>query len=109
LSAFGRGFGDIHQMRVKASLTRDRSLFTHSIGDGSRAGLYQMNSWQRCRSPFLRKRRNASRTWVDIVGWPGIQALPISITIEPSSVTMSRRRGANLANQRMYSSPCKLP
>lgn len=44
LSAFGRSFGDIHQMRVKASLTRDRSMLTHSTGEGRRAGLYQMNS-----------------------------------------------------------------
>ena len=47
LSAFGLVVGDIHQIRVKASLTRARSLFTHSIGEGRRAGLYQMNSWQR--------------------------------------------------------------
>ena len=36
-----------------------------------------------------------------MTGSPGIQAFPISMTMEPSSVTILRRMGANLANQLM--------
>src|SRR5580704_2235253 len=83
LSAFGLSTGDIHHIRVKASFTRMRSTFTQTVGDGSLAGLYQTNSSQRCNSAASRNLRRARITVVDIVGFPGTQALPISRTIDP--------------------------
>src|SRR5215467_9485961 len=109
LSAFGRGIGDIHHNLVNASFTRMRSTLTHCAGDGSRAGLYQTNSWHKIELARLENRSSAFRTTVDITGSPRSHALPISTTIDPSHVKQSRNRQANPESQRIYSRPLRLP
>src|SRR3954454_14511031 len=98
LSAFGCGVGESHQTRVNESLTRTRRTVTHSAGVGSRAGLKQMNSWQRCRFAASWKASSALRLVVDIVGVPWFQPLPTSMTIEPSAVKYSAQSGAYAAS-----------
>jgi len=44
MSAFGHTVFENHQTVLTASFARIFLLFTHSIGDGSFAGLYQKNS-----------------------------------------------------------------
>ena len=44
-----------------------------------------------------------------MTGEPGSQALPSSITIEPSGVSSSVRRGARSCSHVRYSSPVLLP
>src|SRR5690606_30411710 len=109
LSALGRDVGESHQTCVKESFTRIRSTFTHWAGDGSRAGLWHTNCWQRWRFPAARNARSASKARVDMIGSPGSHALPRSITIEPSEVSISRRIGANDASHALYASPLRLP
>src|SRR5271165_5215813 len=98
LSALGVGLLDIHHTWVKESFNLTLFTFTHAAGPGSRAGLWQMICWQRCRSAAFLKVRSASRGRVDITGSDFTQALPISRTIEPSSARSSTRRGAREAS-----------
>src|SRR5580704_7134039 len=46
---------------------------------------------------------------VDITGEPGSQELPISMTMEPSFVSIFLNSGPNAHNQATYSSPVSLP
>src|SRR5690348_9225961 len=79
------------------------------MGEGRRAGLYQMNSWHKCSSPASRNFNSALRTVVDITGSPRCHALPISITIEASGVSKLLSKGAKLASHLTYAAPVKFP
>src|ERR1039458_3612807 len=51
-SAFGLSVFENHQTVLTASFARSLRLFTHSMGDGSLAGLYQKNSRSLVTSAF---------------------------------------------------------
>src|ERR1017187_1138068 len=59
-SAFGSSVFENHQTVLTASLARSLRLFTHSMGDGSLAGLYQKNS-SASRYPILSHQSSSTR------------------------------------------------
>src|SRR5690606_4206292 len=83
-------------------------IFTYWTGEGRRAGLWQMNSWQRCMPADFLTASSASMGRVDIVGSPEFQALPISMTIDPLSDRRSFSFGASCSSQETYSLPIRL-
>src|SRR5207249_7355815 len=109
LLAFGLIDGAIHQMCVKESLTLFLSTFTHWAGLGNRARLCATNCWHRWRLPRSRNSISVFIASVDITGFPGSHALPISIAIEPFFVSISRNFSAKETSHSLYSSPCRLP
>ena len=68
-----------------------------------------MNSWQRLKLPASLNFRRASTVSVEVVGYPGFQALPNSKTMEPLGARNSANKGAKFASQDIYSDPCRFP
>jgi hypothetical protein len=84
-------------------------MFTQYAGPGSLPGLFQTSCWQILRSADFAIEIKVSRGKVDIVGAFLSQALPISTTMDPSSVSSSERPTDNSEIQFRYSVPFIFP
>src|SRR6516164_2616161 len=108
-SAFGSVVLDSHHTVLTESLARILRLLTHSMGDGSLAGLCQKNSSARWKPHSSHSRKSTRKLHSDRTGTPRWYAPPRSSTKLPVSFSTRRIGGPNDTSQSTYADWSGLP